>query len=1377
VPLLFLSYSHRDATELAVRLRSDLEAAGYSVWQDDKRIRAGRAWTDEIRQGLRESQLVIAVLSPQAVSRKGWDRNPDDQDSVCLDEIEYAIDACRVPVLPIMAMSCEAPFRIFRLQYLDFRAWQESATHYEDLRRALHAAVAECLQTGRVPLRKWERLPEPCDFTAFIAERRRWFTGRTWLLYALRDRVAHGKSSTILLTGSPGIGKSAFVANLVHNNPAGQILAYHCCQATIPATLDPAVFVRSLASMLAARDAAYAAMIECQNSLGALDEARVAADPASAFENVILNQLHKLPAPEAGPRILLIDALDEAVEWHRSPNLLDLLSARLGAFPLWLKIVATTRDVPGVRHRLRTAELLSLDAAKDDNEKDLRAYVTERLQEEPLSTIAVAERHLITDNVLARGAGNFLVVTQTLEALHKKLIGVDELDTLAPGLYPSYEEFFERLYGRAGVDFTPSRAVLQGIIAAQEPPSRDELAAVVGLDADSDLSPILEHLAPLVVQRNKRYNLFHKTLADWLTGWEEDQRIAREYHISPKRGHKLWADALLQVYSRGPTAWNLAVRRYLPTHLSGAGWYEQLAKVLFDLRFLHSKARGPGSTIFDVVADFDLAGRHLPHGDAATRAIRLLGDALRKSANVLARDRNQIHEQLFGRLRQGMSPELDKLREGLRQEPGLQKLRARFANLEPAGSPLMQTLTGHEDSVDGALLLPGGTHALSWSRDGTLRRWDLETGQQVGEPFAGHEGSVRGALLLPGGTHALSWSYDDTLRRWDLETGQQVGDPFAGPIPWLMQGALLLPDGKHALSWSLDGTLRRWNLETGQQVGRLLAGHEDSVHGALLLPDGKQALSWSNDRTLRRWDLETGQQVGEPFAGHEELVKGALLLPDGQHTLSWSDDRTLRRWDLKTGQQVGEPLAGHEDWVWGALLMPDGKHALSWSSDSTLRRWDLETSKQLGEPLIGHEELVRGALLMPDGTHTLSWSDDRTLRRWDLKTGQQVGEPLAGHEDWVWGTLLMPDGTHALSWSEDRTLRRWDLETGQHVNEPLTGHKTWVNDALLLPSGKQALSWSRDGTLRRWDLETGQQVGEPLTGHQDSIRIVLLLPDGKHALSWSIDRTLRRWDLEEGREVGEPLTGPIAWLVEGVLLLPDGKQALSWLGNWTLRRWELATRRLLGEPLVGHKDWVNGALLLPDGKHALSWSNDQTLRRWDLNTGQQMGAPLTGHKDRVWGALLLPDGKQALSWSGDRTLRRWDLQTGRQLTEHEAAVLGALLLPDGKQALYWSLDGTLRRWDLEIEQQVGEPLAGHENQVNGALLLPEGKQVLSWSDDRTVRIWDLTMSKELACFYAEGRVTALVDCGMARFFAADAIGRVYFLEMIGGEISGVIPWS
>jgi hypothetical protein len=166
------------------------------------------------------------------------------------------------------------------------------------------------------------------------------------------------------------------------------------------------VFVRSVVAMIAARDAAYAAMLEHQDTLAALDEARVAADPASAFEQLILNPLHKLPLPESAPRLIMVDALDEALAWPGSPNLLDLLSMRLGAFPAWLKMVATTRDEWHVKRRFRSADLLGLDAATKDNADDLSAYVTARLEAQPLSANVGLKRGEVQSKVLARSSGN-----------------------------------------------------------------------------------------------------------------------------------------------------------------------------------------------------------------------------------------------------------------------------------------------------------------------------------------------------------------------------------------------------------------------------------------------------------------------------------------------------------------------------------------------------------------------------------------------------------------------------------------------------------------------------------------------------------------------------------------------------------------------------------------------------------------------------------------------------------------------------------------------------------------------------------------------------------------------------------------------------------
>jgi len=87
---LFLSYGRADAKELADRLRADLESRDYEVWLDTKRIRGGTVWSEEIEDGLRSTQIAIALLSPHAVRKTGDPHNPDAADSVCLDELSFA---------------------------------------------------------------------------------------------------------------------------------------------------------------------------------------------------------------------------------------------------------------------------------------------------------------------------------------------------------------------------------------------------------------------------------------------------------------------------------------------------------------------------------------------------------------------------------------------------------------------------------------------------------------------------------------------------------------------------------------------------------------------------------------------------------------------------------------------------------------------------------------------------------------------------------------------------------------------------------------------------------------------------------------------------------------------------------------------------------------------------------------------------------------------------------------------------------------------------------------------------------------------------------------------------------------------------------------
>ena len=230
-PRVFLSYGRRDASAFVDRLCVDLAAAEFDVWRDTREIRSGQDWQTEIVDGLRAAQVVVAVLTPHSVRTTRDASSSDQVDSVCLGEIAYALfQPPPQPVVPVMAQTCEPPLAIFHLDYIDLRAWQDSDDHYRaGLRRlvdGIHAALR-----GEKRYRAWHHQLNPFDFASFLYPKRADFCGRQWLFDKLDAwRAASGRERALLIKGDPGVGKSAIVAELVHRNPDGQVLAYHCCQ-------------------------------------------------------------------------------------------------------------------------------------------------------------------------------------------------------------------------------------------------------------------------------------------------------------------------------------------------------------------------------------------------------------------------------------------------------------------------------------------------------------------------------------------------------------------------------------------------------------------------------------------------------------------------------------------------------------------------------------------------------------------------------------------------------------------------------------------------------------------------------------------------------------------------------------------------------------------------------------------------------------------------------------------------------------------------------------------------------------------------------------------------------------------------------------------
>jgi CRP-like cAMP-binding protein len=145
---VFVSYARADV-DFATQLARGLRRLGVDVWLDVYSIAAGKSWARQVGEALDRCWAMVVVLSPASMASE----NSDDEWNFYLDK--------QKPVVPVLLQAVDVPYRLNKLQYVDFTAHPFDVA-VTKLAVALRRATAE---EAAQPARRRPSAPAPSPST------------------------------------------------------------------------------------------------------------------------------------------------------------------------------------------------------------------------------------------------------------------------------------------------------------------------------------------------------------------------------------------------------------------------------------------------------------------------------------------------------------------------------------------------------------------------------------------------------------------------------------------------------------------------------------------------------------------------------------------------------------------------------------------------------------------------------------------------------------------------------------------------------------------------------------------------------------------------------------------------------------------------------------------------------------------------------------------------------------------------------------------------------------------------------------------------------------------------------------------------------------
>jgi tetratricopeptide (TPR) repeat protein/WD40 repeat protein len=700
--------------------------------------------------------------------------------------------------------------------------------------------------------------------------------------------------------------------------------------------------------------------------------------------------------------------------------------------------------------------------------------------------------------------------------------------------------------------------------------------------------------------------------------------------------------------------------------------------------------------------------------EAKGEEFRLVGNALRLSANILARDPGQLATQLLARLPTREKGSLADLRTNLAAEypQAFQPVRTtlttaaqaflvrqisdagltamacapdgELAALDAQGRVHFILLSENRFDVVATLMCaralalaftPTGKRLLVGAQDGTLTIIDASSRTKVQERRLQREihslvclDEVRVAIVHEEGASVMSCTDGRELARVGYEEGADSFTAIAAE-----------PGGEFVYTGGFEGRIDKWRADDGRFVGRVGWFGEFSEGRTSRAIAMVQALTRSKsfttiDGTVERLDFEAmldktpnvtpelresmrRQLRDDP---HRNTVTVIFPVDDCRTVIAGSISGEVRVWDTSVGTQAGS-LEGHGRGIRSLTLNGDHERLIS-TGDGKVRVWNINRMVSLGElpTRAGTPEVV---CCTPDGKTAIAACDDGSLIAWDLAFVLQPSAPGTKNNPLV--ELGRPPGQER-AWAITRSgsVQELSTDTGSRIRTielPIGSGK----QARLSPEGRRLAVVVMAG-LYVVDVETTLPMYHvPFTSssESDEIQALAVSDDGCRVVIARTAELMAALISQEGQvELFEMPTGErvtlktSAGLADGLKITPDGHfatfQSRGRSGDAScIEVWDLDRREKVTQQVI-EPGLRAGAFAFHPDRTSLLWSEERSIRRLRIGTDQLPEDVLT--TSGTWQRLAVSGGGGYAALFDGTKLELWDFVSRVRLAGFEA---------------------------------------------------------------------------------------------------------------------------